>query len=142
MSAVLPRFLASLLVSAANGATCVLAAIPPAQGASDAAGPAAGAVLAPGAGPATANQDLDHDPTRQPATANPGLGPPPDPSPLLPRTRRWRPRPRPSPSLSLNPDPGPRASPHPPRESLHQDLQARPSLMQRMEAEPRRSHNR
>lgn len=135
MTAELPCFLASLLFSAANLATYILPAILPAQG-TNAAGPAAGAVLVPEADPATVNPDLDHDPTHQLATANPGLGPHPDPSPLLPRARRWRP--------SLNPDldPGPRASPRPPRESLHQDLQARPSLMQRMEAEPHRSRNR
>lgn len=134
MSAVLPCFLASILFSATNLATCILPAIPPAQSTNDAVGPAAGAVLVPEAGPATVNPDLVHDPTHQLATANPGLGPRPDPSPVLPRARRWRP--------NLNPDPGPRASPHPPRESLDQDLQARPSLMRRMEVEPHRSHSR
>lgn len=136
MSAVLPCFLASILFSATNLATCILPAIRPAQSTSGAVGPAAGAVLVPEAGPATVNPDLVHDPTHQLATANPGLGPRPDPSPVLPRARRWRP------NLNPDPDPGPRASPHPPRESLDQDLKARPSLMRRMEAEPHRSHNR
>lgn len=136
ISAVLPCFPAGLLFSASNVATRFLPAIPPPQRINDAAGPAAGAVLVPEAGPATVNPDPDPDLTHRLATANPGLGPRPDPSPILPRKRRWRP------SLSLSPDPGPRASPHPPRQSLDQDLQASPSLMQRMEAEPRRSHNR
>lgn len=134
MSAVPQGFLASLLFSAANGTTCVLPATPPAPGTSDAAGPAAGAVPVPAAGPATVNPGPGHAPTHQLATANPGLAPRPAPSPLLPRTRRRRP--------SLNPGPSPRARPRPPRESPHPDLQASPSLRQRMEAEPRRSLNR
>lgn len=145
MSAVLSSFLANtfllyliviFIFSASNVTTCVVLATPPAQGTNDAAGPAAGAVLGPAAGPATVNPDLDHDPTHLLATANPGLGPRPGPSPVLPRPRRRRP------NLNPGPDPGPRASPHPPRESLDQDLQARPSLMQRMEVEPQRSQHR
>lgn len=120
------------IILTSNSATCILPAILLAQETNDAAGPAAGAVLVPEAGPATANPDpdLDHDPTHQLAAANPGPGPTPDPSPLPPREGRWRP--------SLNPGPG--ARPHPPRESLDQDLQANPSQMQRMEVEPHTPH--
>lgn len=120
-----------------NSATCIFPAIPLAQDTNDAAGPAAGAVLVPEAGPATVNPDRDHDPTHQLVAVNPGLGPTPDLSPLLPRARKWRPSL--NLGLSLNPDPG--ARPHCPRESLGQDLKAKPSRMQRMEVEPRRSQH-
>lgn len=98
-------------------------AIPPARGTKDAADPAAGAALAPEAGP---------------ATANPGPDPTPDPSPTLPGTRR----PRPSPNLAQDLDPGPgqgpEAAPHPPKEGPGRDLKASPSRQQKMEAKPRR----
>lgn len=99
-----------------------------AQGADDAAGPAAGAALAPGADPATADPDPGHT-----------LGP--SPAPLRPRRQRTSPIlvPDPDQNLCPNPSPGPEAALHPLKEPPGQDLKARPSLLQRMEENPRRT---
>jgi len=109
-------------------------ALPAAPDAEGVAGPAAGAALAPGA---------------DPATADPGPGPTPDPSPTLPRPRKPRqspildldldPRPNPSPNPSRSPDP--EAVPQPPKEAPGQDLKASPSQRQRMEEKPRKSRH-
>lgn len=105
---------------------------PPAvRSAEDAAGPAAGAALAPEA---------------DPDTPAPGPGPTPDRSPVLPRPPR-RPRTSPTPVPDLDPDPhpnpspGPEAAPLPPKEPPGRDPKARPSQQQRMEANPLRSHH-
>lgn len=97
---------------------------PPARDNDDAAGPAAGADLVPGAGP---------------AIASPGLGPIPDPSLLLPRARKTRPSPSLFPDLDLDPDPGPEVAPLLLKEGPGQDLKVSPSRRQKMEADPRRA---
>lgn len=96
-------------------------AVPPARDAGDAAGPAAGAV---------------HDPEAGPATAGQGLGPTPAPSPTPHRGRRPRtsldPGPGPGPGQSLDPE----ATLLHPKEAPGRDLKASPSQWGKMEAIP------
>lgn len=101
-----------------------VSALPPARDTDDAASPAAGAALVPGAGP---------------GTASPGPDPTPDPSPTLPGARRPRPSPNLVPDLDPGPAPGPEAAPHPPKEGPGQDLKASPSRHQKMEANPHKA---
>lgn len=86
----------------------------------DAADPAAEAVLAPEA---------------DPATAGPGPGPTPDPGPILPGARR--PKPSPIPDPDPGPGLGPEAAHRPPKEDPGQDLKASPRQQQKTEGNHR-----